>query len=511
METELKLLIAPADVAVFRRLALLRELAVAKPVTHVQRTTYFDTPQLRLKEHQMELRVRRIGRVFIQTLKADGQAAAGLHQRQEWEVRPPSGQPQVEPLIALVGANSTWAKVLGSCQSLAPIFNSEVRRTVWHLRWAQETEVELVLDQGELRQGDQHTPISEVELELKSGSAGALFDLALRLQQEIPLRIGNISKAARGHALMAPVANAVAKAHPVVLNRNVSVEAGFQVIVGNCLAQMQGNEASVMHGSTPEGIHQMRVGLRRLRSALRLFAAWISLPPTLQLELAWLGNELGAARDADVLADSTLPKVIEACPQETDLLLLRQTASVLADRLRQQAAQAVASVRYSRLMLGLVGWLQTMRWQASLDDTALAALAEPLAKHTARILQRRHQKLMRSGKRLAQGTPHEHHQLRIAAKKARYATEFFQSFYPAGRAKPYLKRLAALQDALGWLNDAAVADLLLRELQNSHPDLAGVACFTRGCLCAATRQDRLALLKLWKRLHSVEPPWARPR
>jgi len=276
--------------------------------------------------------------------------------------------------------------------------------------------------------------------------------------------------------------------------------------VSNCLRQMQDNEVGVAQGIDPESIHQMRVGMRRLRSALRLFAPWIPFPPALQQELAWLGGELGAARDADVLADSTLLKVIEACPQETDLLPLRQLASTIAGKKRQKAAEAVASVRCSRLMLSLVGWLQALRWHETLEEAALGALAEPLEKRAAQILDLRHEKLIKSGKRLAHGTPEERHQVRIAAKKARYAMEFFQSLHPAGRVKRYVRRLAALQDALGWLNDAAVADRLLRGIQVGHPELAGAACFTRGYLCAATRQDLPGLAKLWKQFRSMVPP-----
>jgi CHAD domain-containing protein len=292
----------------------------------------------------------------------------------------------------------------------------------------------------------------------------------------------------------------------VALNREMSVEEGFRVIGSNCLRQMQDNELGVMQGIDPEGIHQMRVGTRRLRSALRLFAPWIPFPPALKQELSWLGGELGAARDADVLADSTLPKVIEACPQETALLPLKQSASTIAGSKRQHAAAAVASVRYSHLMLSLVGWLQALRWHESLDKTALDSLAGPLEKRATHILGRRHEKLIKRGKRLAHGTPEERHQVRIAAKKARYATEFFQSLHPAGRVKRYLRRLAALQDALGWLNDAAVADGLLREVATKHPELASSASFARGYLCAATKQDMPGLGRLWKRFSSMAPP-----
>ena len=142
-----------------------------------------------------------------------------------------------------------------------------------------------------------------------------------------------------------------------------------------------------------------------------------------------------AARDADVLGDGTLLMLIEACPQETDLLPLRQLALTIAGERRQHAADAVASVRYSRLMLSLVSWLLALRWHESLDEAALGALAEPLEKQATHILDRRHEKLIKSGKRLAHGTPEERHQVRISAKKARYATEFFQSLHPPGRVK----------------------------------------------------------------------------
>lgn len=509
METELKLLIAPADVAAFRRLALLKQLATARPSTRLLRNTYFDTPDLLLKSHGMELRVRRVGRVVVQTLKADGQVASGLHQRQEWETRVAGPQPDLAILLALVEAGSTWRKVLcvpGLAHDLAPVFDGEIRRTTWMLRLPQGALVELVLDQGELRQGDARAPISEVELEIKAGDVEVLFKLAQQLQEQLPLRIGNLSKAARGYALQTPVAVVAVKARPVALDASMTIEHGFRVIAGNCLAQMQDNEAGVLLGSDPEAIHQMRVGMRRLRSTLRLFAPWIPFPPALQQEIDWLGAELGAARDADVLADSSLAKVIDACPQALGLLALRQAASVLAGQRRQQAAMAVASVRYSRLMLGLVGWLQASGWHASLDDLARAALGCPLPKRASQILLRRHEKLLTRCKRLAHGTAEQRHRIRIAAKKARYATEFFLSLLSAPRAKRYIKCLAGLQDALGGLNDAAVADRLLREIEDLHPELASSAHFARGYLCATTTHSLPGLARLWRKLHSIKPP-----
>ena len=509
MEVELKLLIAPTDVAAFRRLALLRQFTAEKPHSDKLSSTYFDTPELHLKGHGMELRVRRAGAVWIETLKAGGHASAGLYQRQEWEARVDGPQPDLAALAELVGAGSKWQKVLAEpalAKGLAPIFDSVFRRTVWPLRLPHGALVELALDQGELHQGDVREPISEVELELKAGDPGALFDFALQLQDKVALRVGNLSKSARGYALYAPQPLSAVRASSLELAPEMTVEQGFRAIVSHCVTQMQDNESGVMGSNDPESVHQMRIGMRRLRSALRLFDKWAPFPEALQGELDWLAGALGAARDADVLADSTLVRVAQACSMEADLLPLKQAASTLARSKRRRAATSVGSVRYSRLMLGLVAWLQGSRWHDLLDDSGREALAAPLDKRAAKILVQRHQKLLESAKGLEEGSPEQLHRVRIAAKKARYAMEFFQGWHPAGRVERYINGLTALQDALGWLNDAAVAEGLLRQIGKSHLELAHSAGFASGFLCGRATQDVRDLARLWTRFGAIKLP-----
>jgi phosphohistidine phosphatase SixA len=301
---------------------------------------------------------------------------------------------------------------------------------------------------------------------------------------------------------------AAINAKPIYLRARVSVEAGFRAIFGNGLAQMQDNAIGVVQDADPESIHQMRVGLRRLRSARRLFARWIAFPPTLQQELAWLADELGAARDADVLANSTLPMAIEICPQ-AQLLALRAGMSAIACEKRQQAAAAVASVRHAHLMRQLLDWLQTSQWREAITEAARSELAAPLASRATRLLARRHERLITLGRRLPNATTEVRHEVRIAAKKARYATEFFQSLYPARRVKRYISRLQALQDRLGWFNDCAVADRLLCEIETRRPEWARGAALTRGYLCASVKQDLPRLDRLWKAFASTTPPWSR--
>ncbi|MFD2271761.1 CHAD domain-containing protein [Undibacterium arcticum] len=357
-----------------------------------------------------------------------------------------------------------------------------------------------------MQHGATRVPISEVELELKSGDPGELFDLALQLQNAVPLRVGNISKAERGYALYAPQPPAVVKAARLELSSKLTVEQGFQIIVGNCLTQVQGNETGVAQGSDPESVHQMRVGLRRLRSALGLFAQVAPCPAALQAELNWLATELGAARDWEVFAGSTLTVVASACPDEPDLSQLQQAALAVAQENRQQAAAAVGSVRYAHLLLSLGGWTQGTRWRDLLADPE-RALAAPLAEFAAQTLTLCHGKLKKRGKRLRDGTPQVRHRVRIAAKKVRYATEFFQSLYPAKWARPFVEALTTLQDALGWLNDAAVAQGLLRHLAHSHPDVAYSAGFVRGYLSVSTERDVRKLGKLWQQFAQMNCKW----
>lgn len=508
MEIELKLSLDPADAASFRRHPLLKQHACAKPRSQQLTTIYFDTPDLYLRRHRAALRVRRVGPAWLQTLKGGGQVAAGLHQREEWESGVDGPHPDLAALRDLVG-RSAWAKVLsasGLAERLIPIFTTRFRRTIWPLRLADGAEVELALDQGLVQHGTARVPISEVELELKSGAPSCLFDFALAIQKTVPLRVGNISKAERGYALYAPQPSPTINAAPLAFPRTLTVEQGFQAIIGNCLEQVQANEAGVGLGVDPENVHQMRIGLRRLRCALRLFDEIAHCPAELLDGIDWLAAKLGAARDWEVFAGSTLPALIHARPQEMDLARLQQAALGLARQNRKKAAAAVTSIRYARLLLALGAWIQGVRLSESSTPSEKRALAAPLAWFADGTLARCHAKLIGRGKRLHTATAESRHKVRIAAKTVRYAIEFFKPLYPAKRARPAIAALTALQEALGQLHDVAIAKLLLAHLAQIHPASAWDSGFAAGLLDARTEQDIGKLGKLWRRFAALKLP-----
>jgi triphosphatase len=509
MEIELKLLIDPAQADALRHHPLIKKYAAGAPVRQQMMTTYFDTPDLYFSRHRAALRVRQTGAGWVQTLKDGNQVQGGLHSRNEWEAEIDEGVPDLAALRELAGAASPWFDRLANealQERIAPVFSNRIDRTAWMLQFPGGQQAELVLDQGELQRGALHEPISEIELELKSGDAAPLFDFALELQQDIPLRLGNASKSARGYAMMHPAPPPLVKAAPVELKASMRAEDALRAIAANCIAQIQGNEPGVMGGGDPEHLHQMRVGLRRLRSLLKLFENAAPLPAGMDQELRWLGDELGAARDWEVLAEDTLSQLMHAHPGEPALLPLQQAALAEARARRAKAGQALGSVRYARLMLRLIAWLHGARWQQEAAAEQREALAAPVKGFARQVLKEGTRRMAQRARKLAAADAPARHRLRIAAKRMRYATEFFASLYPAHQVRRYVRALSSLQDALGRLNDAAVTRKALRDLAAQQPAQGLGAGFVIGLLTERESHALEKMCKRWKALQRLARP-----
>ena len=510
-EIELKLLIDPVHVRLLRRVPLLQRYAVEKPVSRLQTSTYFDTPDLDLQRAGASLRVRRVNRTWIQTFKTKGYAQAGLHQRGEWESRVANRQPDLAALVNLaapgnLGKGDPALLALLSepllADRLRPLFTTRFKRTAWSLKLTGFDEVELALDRGEVLGREAAEPISEIELELRCGDPARLFDVALELIDTVPLRVGNISKAARGYALCAPQPPPPVKAQRVELSSAMSVEQGFECVLRNCLAQVQANETGVAQSDNPESVHQMRVGLRRLRAGLSLFSGLIPKAASgyLAEELRWIAGTLGSARDWEVLATETLPALVEKFPDDSALAELRSAARNRAGECRNGAREAVMSVRYTKLLLSFGAWIEGRRWRAAVTEPGLQALTAPLPQFAGMALKVRHKRLMKHGRRLKKSGDEERHATRIAAKKQRYAAEFFSALCAGRRVEKYVRCLAALQDSLGQLNDAATAAKLLAELTGppSPPERRECVAFVTGWLAGRSQAKLAQLAAEWK-------------
>lgn len=510
MEIELKLLIDEQDIEKLEKLSVLEAVTVSSGMAQQLKNVYFDTPDFDLRRAGAGLRVRQIDDKYVQTLKAGGRVTGGLHQNEEWETAVAGNEPDIPALREAIGWNSTYSGLLASptlASRLQPVFTSNVTRIIRQLRLPTGDEIEMAIDRGTIEYQQSREMICEVELELKSGVPARVYAFALQLLEHVPMRIGTLSKAARGYALRIPQDRKAVKASKLRLTPSMTVEEAFEAVVENCMQQVQGNEHGVIHGTDPESVHQMRVGLRRMRSALDLFEDALKCPDAIQDELKWLASELGAARDWEVLANSTLKQIESVVPKDVDIAKLKLEALQRARANREDAAKAVNSPRHARLQIRFAEWMTGKYWRSTLNKQAESVVDQPLKKFAKHALKRGEHRLLKRGEHLQENDPELRHRARIASKKVRYTTEFFQSLYPHERVKAFVARLSDLQHELGWLNDAAVAIDRLEQLQQADRNIADAAAFVRGYLFSLVHGDNAKLVRTWDKFKRSEAPF----
>lgn len=477
-EIELKLEIAPASVAAL----IASDLIADQGSEVVLNATYFDTPDHELHRQGHSLRIRNAEGVAVQTVKS-GDAAAGLFSRGEWELPVAGRSPIADTRTPVSDLLAT------RIDELLPLFDVATSRHKFVLRF-EGSEIEVAVDHAEAKAGPRSTVFCEVELELLAGEPAALFALARKIDDLAHIRISVQSKAERGYQLLGPLADR-ARAGTVPLDPAMDLPAAFAAISGDCLKQYRLNEAILLDRYVPEAVHQARIGLRRLRSAMVLFRDLFAGPERDRINagLRDLAQCLGEARDLDVLTARAGPG-----PLLDRLGQARDTAHAAMNRkLRAKATRM--------LMLDISEWVAAGSWRSDAATEALRAM--PLAEFAAARLDRLRRKVAKHGRHFAELEPEARHRVRKDAKKLRYGVEFLQSLFDAkARRKKFARALEALQDQLGALNDRAAAEERLASL-----GLAGtpeveefLANWRTGNLIEAAAEARRDLLE-------VKPFW----
>lgn len=505
-ETELKLEFEASDLATLSGHPLLGGSTAEERLTSV----YFDTEDRRLSEAGYTLRVRSDGARHIQTVKAAG-TGAGLFERPEWEWIIDGAEPDLKPLC-----DTPVADLLDRKSTLKPLFSAAVERSVRAIDRG-DTRIEVAVDRGRITAIDgaidRVAPINELELELKGGTAADLFALARDLNASVPLRLGVMTKAERGFALLAGRLDRFSKAEPLRLDPAMSAGAAFQAIAQACLRHMRRNEEALLAHREVEALHQLRVSLRRLRSAFSLFGDLVddARSPGLRAELKRLSEPFGVARNLDVFLRSTLPAERERRPDEAGLLNLEKHLEGERTKAYDAVVAILRSAEWRLFLLDLVTWVDAGPWLA--PDAPQADRRDGLARaFAAEELERRRRKLKKRGRGLDELDPEARHQVRIAAKKLRYGAEFFGSLYPkpkaAKRHKVFVGALSDLQDCLGDLNDISTAHRLTEDLTRGAPDSA---IFAAGLTTADMEERTARLLAAAAKAHAalidVRPFW----
>ncbi len=513
-ETELKLRGEPQALKTIFAGPAIADKATGRGRSQRLENVYYDTADQRLRARGLAFRVRKHGRRYIQTLKS-GDVGGLVAYRGEWQTPLGSADPDLGLLPAAASEVLDGLVAPGELRSL---FTTRVRRQVRRLtagvNGGPPSLIEAALDLGAIEADGRSLPIAEIELELIDGSPEALYDLALELDALTPLQIEPRSKSVRGYTLARGEPPASQKAEPVALGRRLTVDAALGAILRSCVQHWCANEATALDGRDPEGVHQMRVALRRLRSAVSLFGKLIR-----PQRRSWLAGEakrilgrLGPARDADVFLTEALAPVLAARPDDRSLQALRAAAEAARAEAYAAVRAAIAEPAYTRFLLQLGRWIEAAGWREDATAKGAAWLDRPLVAFADRVLAKRQRKALKRGRRFAELSPGERHRLRIALKKLRYATEFFQEIHHRKRAHAYLAALKELQDRLGHLNDVAVAERLVDALGERAGAERGALVMgsgqVLGWLARGVAEAEPGVRAAWQAFAAREPFWS---
>jgi triphosphatase len=431
-------------------------------------STYYDTAVGRLRHHGLALQVRKQDGQYIQIVaRTDAKGEPSLAHR-EWEdviagERPDLGAPN---------SSAHLPEALSQAE-LRARFTTTVQRTLCMLETDTSTEIVGAVDKGEIRtvEDERAEPIYEVELQLKRGDPATLYGTGLRLLEIAPLRIELRSKPERGWRLLESTTAKPQAEHslPFDLKPDMTVEESLRKIGLGGLRLFLRNELAALAGVS-DGVHQMRVSIRRLRSAVAIMKRmlpqeqyeWVSQ------ELRWLANILAPARNWDVLSSSLLPPVRSALPNDQDLIELCRICERERRSAYQSADAAIRSRQYTAALLKLSLWFASCSWRNQSVSQQSALLMAPIGTVAPSLIGRRYKQVKKAADQFDELTPQQRHEFRIAVKKLRYTIEFLKDLFDSDQVAHFVQRLRPLQDDAGYANDVRVAHELLTDLQVSR-------------------------------------------
>src|SRR5215813_8901194 len=480
--------------------------------TRTLRSVYLDTPKHVLKNAGITLRLRRVGRRWTQTVKTKAKLHGALSQVDELESPAPGGRLCLEAIPDASVRDEIIRRVNGS--PLQPVFETVMKRTASALSLGEGTRAELAIDVGEIRAEGRSAELREAEIEFVEGRRADLFDIAHALFPDGGLRFSRVSKTARGYLLAGegridpPLAPR--KAEAIALDPTQTAEQAARDILRECFDQITANMVVVQKMDDPEGPHQLRVGLRRLRSAFSVFTLVLQSPELARLgeEARWLGEEVGRLRDIDVVND-IVRREADSHPGEPGLSTLADGLSEQAAEVRGQLRKCLTEARAQAFLIDLARFAETRGWLVPQDFVRTEQLAA-LSVLAESALSKRWRKVGKRARGLKTLDVGQRHELRKELKKLRYAVEFLSPLFLAKRVEPFVKRLKKLQTVFGDLNDAATVKAMFArtEVRCGSDLLAQRAIgWVIGASQARAEYSWAGARAIWRDLKETRPFW----
>ncbi len=487
----LDLLLHPDDIARFARVPEIAALSAGRPRTTTLEIVWHDTPDAALAEMGLSLTEMRLGSQRLCRLKA----------AQRWPALQPAVVAEAATVAGLADALPAPLAAMAALQGQQRSFRLTPDAPVSGIElWS-----------GTLRAVTAEHPAARLRLR---GTPDAVFDLASALARPLRLSVGGASLAAEALALARPHSKPRPPAPPT-LEPGLSVSEAFASVVGRLTAILLHHAPAAIAAAGPEPVHQMRVALRRLRSAMSLFAraTWCAELDAARAQLRPVAAALGPARDWDVFTTGTGRAVGIAFADERAVTRLLAAAERQRLASYQTLRETLESAGFRILTVTLARLALARPWERVPDDEAMDAgragmLAMDLRHYAERALARRFRHVRAAGENAATLTLADLHALRIQCKRLRYAAEFFAPLFPGNNTRRFIRRLSALQERLGHLNDGAVASALVAALGSAAGERSLAAGVVRGFVAAQSGDVRADAERSWRKFQDNKPFWS---
>lgn len=454
IRSELCLSLTPGVAGRLAKHLLLSEVA---PVCEEVIESCYDTQDFRLQRAHVRLLCRKKGAVWLASL---GRVVGGRDDEvvfAEWAAA-------VEPAhldFSLVGDGRTREWLESLRDDLRPVLSRSATRNVWLLERHAGVRVELALDRGWMVHADRRQATCEIALRLLSGSVQDLFAAARELQSEFSLHPEATNSFERGYRLLAEASPQVVRALPVEIHAGMTSSAAFGVIALACLKHLQGNEQGVREADDCEFVHQARVAVRRLRSAMRIWRRRLPIDFVSSFDPRWqaLAGQLGEARHWDAFLNATVPMIAAAFPEGSESSRLANYAQRRCAINREAVRSTFQSDDYSSLLLEFTAAVLALpdRNPERLDAFASACL-DRRAKKAGHFLTE-----------VLAGDAAATRRLRVSYKRLCDALLFFAPLFRGQTLLDYQFAARRLQEVIGRLNELAVAvDLTEEALPGEH-------------------------------------------
>lgn len=392
-------------------------------------------------------------------------------------------------------------------EALIPLAAFSGRRRSQNLVLGDAT-VQLRILHGQLRTVMAEREIARAYL---SGPPMAVLDLAQRLTAALPMLPSSLSLAAEALCLATgQIPGPRRRGAPDTADAE-TVEACFTRAIGHLLEVALYYAPIARAGTEMEGVHQLRVAMRRLRSVLKVFRPVTDAPQSRALDEALQGflKLLGPARDWDVFLAGIGAEMAALLPQDRRMRSLLRAAEAEREAAYKNLAEALEGPAWRQALLNGIALLHRKPWREGAGPEKLEGLEAPPQDFAALVLDKRWRKLRKAGEDIEALEPEALHELRLDAKRLRYAAEVLAPVFPSKATRRFQRRLSALQEELGLSNDASVARLLAQQLErDKDAGRAWAIGVVEGWCLARTAADREAILEIWEKLDTKESFWS---